>query len=358
MTATIADVAKTEKKDDATVSRRMAAELVGKARADGVDLVGPGGLLSSLTKQVLETALEAEMDEHLGYERGDQAAKATGNERNGVRSKTVQTEIGPVAIDVPRDRESSFEPVIVKKRQRRLTGVDEIVLSLTARGLTSGEISAHLKEVYGSQVSKETISRITDKVIDEMAEWQNRPLDRVYPVVFIDAIHVKVRDGQVSNKPFYAAVGVTVNGERDILGIWAGPGGEGAKYWLNVLTEVKNRGVQDVLITVCDGLRGLPDAINAVWEEATVQTCVIHLLRNTFKCASRKDWDAISKALRPVYQAPTVEASEEPVAGVLRGVGQEVPGGGQTLGGGLGGVRAVPGVGRGDPQDHLRHKCH
>jgi transposase-like protein len=167
---------------------------------------------------------------------------------------------------------------MVKKRQRRLTGVDEIVLSLTARGLTSGEIAAHLAEVYGTSVSKETISRITDKVIDEMAQWQNRPLDRVYPVVFIDAIHVKVRDGQVSNKPFYAAVGVTVNGERDILGIWAGPGGagEGAKYWMNVLTEIKNRGVQDVLITVCDGLRGLPEAINAVWADATVQTCVIH----------------------------------------------------------------------------------
>ena len=289
----------------------FAQQLVDKAKADGTTLVGPGGLLSGVTKRVLETALEAEMDEHLGYAHGDRDVKATTNERNGSRSKTVTTEIGPVEIAVPRDRDASFEPVIVKKRQRRLTGVDEIVLSLTARGLTSGEVSAHLAEVYGAQVSKETISRITDKVIDEMTEWQNRPLDRVYPVVFIDAIHVKVRDGQVSNKPFYAAVGVTAGGERDILGIWAGQGGEGAKYWLNVLTEIKNRGVQDVLIVVCDGLKGLPDAINTVWEDAQVQTCVIHLLRNTFKYASRKDWDQMAKALRPVYQAPSVGAAEE-----------------------------------------------
>jgi transposase-like protein len=186
-----------------------------------------------------------------------------------------------------------------------------MVLSLTARGLTSGEISAHLAEVYGAKVSKETISRITDKVIEEMTEWQNRPLDRVYPVMFIDAIHVKVRDGQVANKPFYAAIGVTVNGERDILGIWAGSGGEGAKYWLAVLTEIKNCGVQDTLIVVCDGLKGLPEAINATWEDAQVQTCVIHLLRNTFKYASRQHWDRLAKDLRPVYTAATVEAAEK-----------------------------------------------
>jgi transposase-like protein len=225
MTGMIATMAKKKSPAD-PAQLAFAKELVGKAKAEGTGLVGPGGLLSGLTKQVLETALEAEMDEHLGYAHGDRDAKATGNERNGTRSKMVTTEIGPVEIDVPRDRDASFEPVIVKKRQRRLTGVDEIVLSLTARGLTSGEVSAHLAEVYGAQVSKETISRITDKVIDEMTEWQNRPLDRVYPVVFIDAIHVKVRDGQVANKPFYAAVGVTVDGERDILGIWAGAGGQ------------------------------------------------------------------------------------------------------------------------------------
>ncbi len=205
------------------------------------------------------------------------------NARNGTRAKTVITEIGPVEIEVPRDRDGSFDPQIVRKRQRRLDGIDQIVLFLTARGLTTGEVSAHFAEVYGARVSKDTISKITDKVIDQMTEWAGRPLDRVYPVVFIDAIVVKVRDGQVTNRPFYAAIGVTTSGERDILGIWAGDGGEGAKYWLGVLTEIKNRGVDDVCIVVCDGLKGLPEAITTTWELATVQTCIIHLVRNTFK---------------------------------------------------------------------------
>ena len=220
-----------------------------------------------------------------------------------MRSKTVLTEIGPVQIDVPRDTDASFDPQIVKKRQRRLAGVDQIVLSLTARGLTTGEISAHFAEVYGASVSRDTISKITDKVVEEMTEWFNRPLDRVYPVIFIDAIVVKVRDGQVRNKPMYVVIGVTVNGERDILGIWAGDGGEGAKFWLSVLTEVKNRGVADVCIAVCDGLKGLPDAINTVWALATVQQCIIHLIRNTFRYASKKYWGAISSDLKPVYTA-------------------------------------------------------
>lgn len=189
------------------------------------------------------------------------------------------TEIGPVQIDVPRDREGTFTPAIVKKRQRRLESIDELVLSLTARGLTTGEISAHFAEVYGASVSKDTVSRITDKVTAEMADWQLRPLHAVYPVIFIDAIVVKVRDGQVTNKPFYVVIGVTTRGERDILGIWVGDGGdggEGAKYWLNVLTEIKDRGVRDVCIAVCDGLKGLPEAITTVWEFTQVQTRVIH----------------------------------------------------------------------------------
>ncbi|MGG5754170.1 IS256 family transposase, partial [Zafaria sp. Z1313] len=272
-----------------------------EAKEKGVSLVGPDGLLAGLTKRVLETALEVEMTEHLGY---DKHQPSTGeNARNGTRAKTVMTEVGAVQIDVPRDREGSFQPRIVRKRQRRLDGIDEIVLSLTARGLTTGEVAAHFDDVYGASVSKDTISKITDKVIEEMTEWQNRPLDRVYPVVFIDAIVVKVRDGQVRNKPFYVAVGVTTGGERDILGIWAGDGGEGAKFWLGVLTEIKNRGVEDVCIVVCDGLKGLPDAINTTWELTTVQTCIIHLIRNTFKYASRKYWDQIARDLKPVYTA-------------------------------------------------------
>ncbi|WP_414988684.1 IS256 family transposase [Aeromicrobium sp.] len=288
--------------------QQIAEQLLAQAKEQGVSLVGPGGLLGGLTKKVLETSLEAEMTEHLGYEK--HAVSASDNARNGTRSKTVLTEVGPVQIEVPRDRDGSFEPKIVKKRQRRLDGIDEIVLSLTARGLTTGEVAAHFDDVYGASVSKDTISKITDKVIEEMTEWQNRPLDRVYPVVFIDAIVVKVRDGQVRNEPFYVAIGVTTAGERDILGIWAGDGGEGAEFWLGVLAEIKNRGVEDVCIVVCDGLKGLPESINTTWELAVVQTCVIHLIRNTFKLASRKYWDQIARDLRPVYTAPTEEAAK------------------------------------------------
>jgi len=281
----------------------LAESLVEQARIEGVELVGPGGLLGDLTKQVLEAGLEAEMDEHLGYAKHDPAGRDGGNSRNGTRTKTVITEVGPVDIDVPRDRDGSFEPKIVRKRQRRLGGVDQMVMSLTAKGLTTGEVQAHLAEVYGTDVSRETISKITDAVLGEMADWQNRPLDRVYPVVFIDAMVVKIRDGQVANRPIYCAVGVTVDGKRDILGLWAGTGGEGAKYWLGVLTEIKNRGVEDVCIVACDGLKGLPDAISTTWPLAITQTCVLHLIRNTFRLASRADWEKMAKDLRPVYTA-------------------------------------------------------
>jgi putative transposase len=296
---------------DTIDQKELAEQLLAQAKEQNIELVGPGGLLGQLTKSVLETALDAEMDEHLGYEKHDPAGRNSGNSRNGTRAKTVLTEIGPVEIEVPRDTESTFEPQIVKKRQRRLTGVDEIVLSLTARGLTTGEIAAHFGEVYGARVSKDTISRITEKVTGEMTEWLHRPLDEVYPVIFIDAMVVKVRDGQVTNKPVYVVIGVSVDGERDILGLWAGDGGEGAKFWLGVFTEIKNRGVQDVCIAVCDGLKGLPEAITTTWELATVQACVIHLIRNTFRFASRRYWDEMSRDLRPVYTAPSEAAARE-----------------------------------------------
>jgi putative transposase len=193
----------------------------------------------------------------------------------------------------------------VRKRQRRLVGTDDLVVSLIAKGLTTGEVAAHLAEIYGTEVSRQTISVITDRVLEGLAEWQNRPLDAVYPVVFIDVINVKIRDGNVANRPIYVALAVTVDGERDILGLWAGEhgDGEGAKYWLRVLTEIKNRGVGDVCIVVCDGLKGLPEAIEQAWPQALTQTCIVHLLRNSFRYASRRDWAAIARDLKPVYTA-------------------------------------------------------
>jgi putative transposase len=301
------------------VDEQLIARLAGKAREGGLALTGEGGLLAQLTKRLVESALDGEITDHLGYGKHDPAGRDGGNSRNGHRAKTVLTEVGPVEIDVPRDRDGSFEPQIVAKRQRRLAGVDELVISLSAKGLTTGEVQAHLAEVYGADVSRQTISTITDKVVDGMAEWQNRPLDPVYPVVFIDAIHVKIRDGKVANRPIYVALAVTCEGRREILGLWAGEApsvsggqvGEGAKSWLHVLTEIKNRGVNDVLMVVCDGLTGLPDAISAVWPQTITQTCVVHLLRNSFRYAGRQHYDAIAKALRPVYTAPTEAAAME-----------------------------------------------
>jgi transposase-like protein len=286
-------------------------QLVGRAKAGGLQLTGEGGVLQQLTKRLLESALDGEITDHLGYDKHDPAGHNSGNSRNGTRTKTVLTDVGPVEITVPRDRDATFEPKIVAKRQKRLTGVDEMVISLAAKGLTTGEISAHLAEVYGADVSRQTISTITDKVMEGMAEWQNRPLDCVYPVIFIDAIHVKIRDGKVANRPIYVALAVTCEGRRDILGLWAGDGGEGAKHWLHVLTELKNRGVNDVLMVVCDGLTGLPDAIATVWPQAITQTCIVHLLRNSFRYAGRQHWDAIAKALKPVYTAATESAAME-----------------------------------------------
>ncbi len=232
------------------------------------------------------------MTEHLGHDKNQaQPDRESTNIRNGTRSKTVLTEAsGHIPIDVPRDREGTFEPQIVQKRQRRLNGVDKIVLSLYAKGLTTGESGAHFAEIYGASVSKETISRITDKVIEEMQDWSARSLDEVYAAIFIDAIVVKIRDGQVANRPIYAAIGVSLDGHRDVLGLWAGTGGEGAKFWMSVLTDSRNRGTLDVFFLVCDGLKGLPEVVEHVWLATTVQTCVVHLIRNTFRLSSRQHW--------------------------------------------------------------------
>jgi putative transposase len=294
-----------------SAEQAAAAAMVAEAKARGLALTGPDGLLKLFTKNVLETALNEEMTEHLGHEKNQaELGRESTNVRNGARSKTVVSDAaGEVEIEVPRDRESTFEPQIVRKRQRRLTDVDEIVLSLYAKGMTTGEISAHFAEIYGASVSKETISRITDKVVAEMNDWANRPLDAVYVSVFIDAIHVKVRDGQVANRPVYAAIGVTVDGHKDVLGLWMGTGGEGAKFWMSVLVDLKNRGVRDVFFLVCDGLKGLPEVVANVWPQTIVQTCIVHLIRNTFRLSSRRDWDAVKRDIKPIYTAPNPDAA-------------------------------------------------
>jgi putative transposase len=287
----------------------LAGQLVAAAKARGLALTGPGGLLTGLTKQVLETALEVEMTEHLGHDRGGRSG--AGNVRNGSSGKTVRTDIGDVRITVPRDLAGSFTPVVIPKHARRLAGFDEAVLSLYAKGLTTGDIANHLADVYGSEVSRDLVSRVTDAVVEQMQSWQSRPLDAVYPVLLIDAIVLKIRDGQVANRPVYVALGITVDGERDVLGLWVGPaGGEGAKQWMGMLTELRNRGVADVCIVCCDGLKGLPEAITATWPLATVQTCVVHLVRNSLRYASKAHWTKITAGLRAVYTAPTVAAAE------------------------------------------------
>lgn len=298
------------------VDEQLVEQLADRARSEGLQLTGEGGLPARLTKRVVESAIEGEMDDHLGYGKHDPAGRDGGNSRNGTREKTVLTEAGPVPIEVPRDRDGSFCPQLVKKRQRRLSGVDDLVISLSAKGLTHGEISAHLAEIYGAEVSKQTISTITDRVLEGMGEWCNRPLDVVYPVIFIDAINVKIRDGNVANRPIYVALAVTVEGTREVLGLRAGEhgDGEGAKYWMRVLSEIKNRGTADVCPVVCDGLKGLPEAIETVWPQAITQACVVHLLRNSFRYASKRDWAAIAKDLKPIYTAPSESAALEAFA--------------------------------------------
>lgn len=309
------------------LDQQLVGQLVDRARSQGLRLTGEDGLLAQLTKTIIESAAEGEMDDHLGYAKHDPAGRDGGNSRNGARTKSVLTDIGPVEVAIPRDRDGTFEPQIVRKRQRRLSGLDSLVISLSAKGLTHGEICAHLAEVYGASVSKQTISTITDRVIEGMSEWQTRPLDAVYPVVFIDAINVKIRDGNVANRPIYIALAVTVDGTRDVLGLWAGEhgDGEGSKYWLRVLSEIKNRGTQDVCIVVCDGLKGLPDAIANVWPAAITQTCVIHLLRNSFRYASKKDWAAIAKDLKLVYTAASESAALDAFVAFTETWGQRYP---------------------------------
>jgi putative transposase len=291
--------------------RDWAAELVDRTRTDGLELTGENGLLTALVRQVLQTGLEVELTDHLGYEPHAVEGRGSGNSRNGSYPKTVTTDIGTVDVRVPRDRNASFDPVTVPKGQRRLTGLSTNVISLYAKGMTTGDIQAHLFDIYGTEISRDTISRITDAIVEDLIAWQNRPLDRVYPVVLIDAIVVKIRDGQVANRPVYVVLGVNLDGERDVLGMWVGPtGGEGAKFWLSVLTELRNRGIADAFIVCCDGLKGLPEAIRATWPLADVQLCVVHLVRSSLRYTSKKHWGQVCREMREIYTAPTAEAAE------------------------------------------------
>jgi putative transposase len=294
----------------ALIDEQLADELLGKAQAGGVELLGPDGLLSQVTKAVLERALAGEMTAHLGYEKHDPAGRGSGNSRNGTTGKTLLTDAGAVDLAVPRGRAGSSGPKIVRKGQTRLDGFNDRIIALYARGMTARDIRAHLREMYDVDVSPDLISRVTDAVLEELAEWQSRPLDRVFPVIFIDALMVKIRDGVVTNRAVYLAIGIDCEGARQVLGLWAGPAtGEPAKFWLSVLPEIRSRGVADACIVCCDGLTGLPDAISVVWPQAVVQLCVVHLIRASLRYASRKYWVPLPKDLRPICTAPDEAAA-------------------------------------------------
>jgi putative transposase len=301
--------------------------LLADAEATGIGIDGPDGLISRMIKAVLERGLEVEMADHLGYDRGDPAGHGSGNSRNGITSKTVITSAGQARIEVPRDRNGSFDPRLVPKRKRRIGSTSDMILSLYARGMTTRDIKAHLAEVYGVEVSYETVSKVTDVIVEEVRSWQSRPVDEVYPIMFVDGIRIKVREGgMVTIKVAHLVVGVDVDGYKHVLGIWLQTGGEGAKFWLNVFTELRNRGLKDALIVCCDGLPGLPDAITAIWPEAIIQTCVVHLLRASLRYVAYDQRKRLAGALKPIYGAPTVEAAEAAFGLFKDSYGERSPG--------------------------------
>jgi putative transposase len=274
------------------------------------DIIGEDGLLKQLTKALLERAMHAEMSEHLGYEKHDPAGKNTGNSRNGTSSKTLQGEFGRLPIDVPRDRNSSFDPKIIPKGQTRFTGFDEKIISMYARGMTTREIQSHLEEMYQVEVSPSLISVVTDAVIDEVRAWQNRQLDSLYPIMYLDALQVKVRDGgHVQNKAVYLAIGINMSGHKEVLGMWIAQT-EGAKFWLQIVTELKNRGVQDIFIASVDGLKGLPEAIETVFPQTQVQLCIVHLVRYSLNYVGWKQRKEVAADLKKIYRAATEQEAE------------------------------------------------
>lgn len=288
--------------------------LMDRADASGTALLGEGGLLTEVTRAVPERALETEMTGHLGYEKHDRTGRGSGNSRNGTSPETVLTDAGAVTVAVPRDRNGAFAPKILPKGARRLAGFNERILSLYARGMNVRDIRSHLAAIYGVEVSPDLISTVTDAVVDELAAWQNRPLDPVWPIICIDALPVEIRSGAVASRPVHLAVGVDMDGRKDVLGMRAGDEGEGATMWMAVLSELRNRGIEDVCIVACDGLKGLPEAITATRPRATVQTCVIHLMRASLRFASKRDHSKLVPALKAIYTAPTEQAAEAALA--------------------------------------------
>jgi putative transposase len=294
--------------------------------AGSVQLTGEGGFLPEMVKAVLERGLKAELSDHLGYEHGERVGRAAGNTRNGSTPKTLASEVGDVELATPRDRNSTFEPRLVPKGARRVGGLDEMIVSLYAGGMTIRDIQHHLARTIGAELSHETISKITDAILDEVAEWQARPLEEIYPIVYLDALVVKVRDGhQVRNRAAHIAVGVDLDGVKHVLGIWV-QATEGAKFWAGVCAELRNRGIRDVLIVCCDGLSGFPEAIEATWPQATVQTCTVHLIRAAMRFVSYNDRKKVAAALRPIYTAPTADVAEsELLAFAESPLGQKYP---------------------------------
>ena len=274
------------------------------------DLIGENGLLKQLTKLLVEKALDAELTEHLGHDRHESVANASGNTRNGKSKKTLKGEFGELPIEVPRDRHGSFEPQLIPKHQTRWNGFDDKIISLYARGMTVREIQAHLQEMYGTEVSPSLISSVTDAVSEEVKAWQARPLDPIYPIVYLDCIHVKVREGAVRVKAVYLAIGITMNGNKEVLGLWLAQT-EGAKFWLQVVTELRNRGVQDIFIACVDGLKGFPEAIEAVFPKTVVQLCIVHMVRHSLNYVSWKRRKEVAADLRHIYQAATAQEAEQ-----------------------------------------------
>jgi putative transposase len=313
-----------ELSEDGRLPDDVVDELLAGARTEE-EIVGPGGLLARLTKRLVERAMEVELTDHLGYEPHLEPPGGAGNTRNGTSPKTVATEHGPVAIDAPRDRNGSFEPKIVRKRQRRFEGFDDKILALYSRGLSTRDIEAHLAEIYGVRVGRDLISRVTDAVMDDARAWALRPLEDVYPVIFLDALVLKIREGgSVGRRACYLALGITVDGDRDVLGIWFQET-EGAKFWMQVLSELKQRGVQDILICCVDGLKGFPEAIEAIFPQTTVQTCIVHLIRHSLKYVPRREREQVARDLKPIYTAVDSDAAQSELERFDETWGQRFP---------------------------------